>query len=67
MFDKVSTEKQEVNFEKSLGIMASKRIGTNCSGKLRSIVTSRKHLRAIGELITPTDYNRISSQEISCL
>ena len=71
MFAILIIERLEVRCEKNLGLMANKRAGSRFNGKPNNkphnIISSWKHLRVIAELITPIDFNRISSHETSCL
>ena len=64
-FVKLSIENRGPSSVKSLEIMANQKAESNSSGKLHSIATSTKLLRAIEEHTIRTGYNRISSHVIS--
>ena len=65
MFVKLNTENQGLSSVKSLETMSNQKAESNSSGKLHSIATSKKLLRAIEEHTIQIGFNRISSHEIS--
>ena len=64
-FVKLSIENRGLSSGKSSEIMANQKVESNSSGKLHSIASSTRLPRAIEGHTIRTDFNRISSHEIS--
>ena len=65
MFVKLNTENQGLSSVKSSETMSNQKAESNSSGKLHSIATSKKLLKAIEAHTIQIGFNRTSSHEIS--